>query len=112
MIIDLVKFPVQFNHKLHIFTAVLLNFFRFKEREENVKADIFKAYIALLKHTKLVVPSGDLEHDDTGLLLMLRGQLPQLIKAVTKQLKEKSLKVSFIDLYFSLCVLSVRTYEY
>ena len=30
---------------------------RFKEREENVKADIFKAYIALLKQTKPVVSS-------------------------------------------------------
>lgn len=76
--------------------------FRFKEREENVKADIFKAYIALLKHTKLVVPSGDPEHDDTGLLRLLRGQLPQLIKAVTKQLKEKSLKVR-LQLFILSC---------
>ena len=28
---------------------------RFKEREENVKADIFQAYIALLKQSKPVV---------------------------------------------------------
>ncbi len=28
---------------------------RFKEREENVKADIFHAYVALLKQTKPVV---------------------------------------------------------
>ena len=31
-------------------SPILIN--RFKEREENVKSDIFKAYIALLKQTK------------------------------------------------------------
>jgi len=36
-------------HKEH---EECLLFFRFKEREENVKADIFNAYIALLKQTK------------------------------------------------------------
>ena len=34
-----------------------IHFFRFKEREENVKADIFHAYMALLKQTKPVVPT-------------------------------------------------------
>ena len=28
---------------------------RFKEREENVKADIFHAYVALLKQTKTAI---------------------------------------------------------
>ena len=30
-------------------------YFRFKEREENVKADLFHAYIALLNQTKPIV---------------------------------------------------------
>jgi cullin-associated NEDD8-dissociated protein 1 len=34
-------------------------FFRFKEREENVKADIFHAFVALLKQTK---PSLAIQH--------------------------------------------------
>ena len=56
---------------------------RFKEREENVKADIFHAYIALLKQTKpAICGSGMLENryasngfqrkDSIGLGLSLR----------------------------------------
>ena len=37
-----------------VFDRLLIS--RFKEREENVKYEIFDAYIALLKQTALLVP--------------------------------------------------------
>ncbi|XP_020647066.2 cullin-associated NEDD8-dissociated protein 1 [Pogona vitticeps] len=68
---------------------------RFKEREENVKADIFSAYISLLKQT-LPIQSWLHTSDDTGKedipLTMLQNQVPNIIKALHKQLKEKSVK--------------------
>ena len=42
----------------------ILMSFRFKEREENVKADIFHAYIALLRHTRLIMPQYNLSRSD------------------------------------------------
>ncbi|NWQ60243.1 CAND1 protein, partial [Neopipo cinnamomea] len=68
---------------------------RFKEREENVKADIFSAYISLLKQT---LPTQSWLHasDTSGKgdvpLTMLRNQVPNTVKALHKQLKEKSIK--------------------
>lgn len=67
---------------------------RFKEREENVKADIFHAYIALLRQTRPAVPSsGDKTGvPTTGFLSMLSEQVQSIIKALHKQLQEKSVK--------------------
>ncbi|XP_054136757.1 cullin-associated NEDD8-dissociated protein 1-like isoform X1 [Melozone crissalis] len=68
---------------------------RFKEREENVKADIFNAYISLLKQTlptqSWLHSSGASGKDDVP-LTMLQNQVPNIIKALHKQLKEKSIK--------------------
>ncbi|KAJ7316954.1 hypothetical protein JRQ81_003116 [Phrynocephalus forsythii] len=68
---------------------------RFKEREENVKADIFSAYISLLKQT-LPIQSWLHTSDDVGKedipLTMLQNQVPNIIRALHKQLKEKSVK--------------------
>ncbi|NXI58463.1 CAND1 protein, partial [Chloroceryle aenea] len=68
---------------------------RFKEREENVKADIFSAYISLLKQT-LPIQSWLHASDASGKadvpLTMLRNQVPKIVKALHKQLKEKSIK--------------------
>ncbi|XP_036388110.1 cullin-associated NEDD8-dissociated protein 2 [Megalops cyprinoides] len=68
---------------------------RFKEREENVKTDIFLAFIALLKQTRL--PQGCLTVSDAGTkedpsLALLKKQVPSIVKALHKQLKEKSMK--------------------
>uniref|UniRef100_A0A0B7AHW9 TATA-binding protein interacting (TIP20) domain-containing protein n=1 Tax=Arion vulgaris TaxID=1028688 RepID=A0A0B7AHW9_9EUPU len=66
---------------------------RFKEREENVKSDIFHAYIALLKQSRPVVATGsDNLQDQEGPLKMLQSQIPDIVKAVHRQLKEKSIK--------------------
>ncbi|XP_036037968.1 cullin-associated NEDD8-dissociated protein 2 isoform X2 [Onychomys torridus] len=68
---------------------------RFKEREENVKADIFGAYIKLLRHTR--PPKGWLEAVEeptqTGSNLnMLRAQVPLVIKALQRQLKDRNVR--------------------
>jgi len=79
---------------------------RFKEREENVKADIFHAYVALLKQTKTALlpqlalaaqnNSNDTEMmdlgDEGGPANKLLAQVPSLVKSVHKLMKEKSVK--------------------
>ncbi|XP_065741000.1 cullin-associated NEDD8-dissociated protein 2 isoform X3 [Phocoena phocoena] len=68
---------------------------RFREREENVKADVFGAYIVLLRQTR--PPKGWLEAVEEptqsgSSLQMLRGQVPLVIKALQKQLKDRSVR--------------------
>ena len=68
---------------------------RFKEREENVKSDIFHAYIALLKSTR---QQDDTAHDPDsmeqvpGPISLLQEQVPSIVKAVTPLMREKSVK--------------------
>ncbi|KAK9718909.1 TATA-binding protein interacting (TIP20) [Popillia japonica] len=67
---------------------------RFKEREENVKSDIFYAYIALLKQTKASVSTNidpDSMEQETPLYL-LQQQVPFIVKGVHSQMREKSIK--------------------
>ncbi|XP_065191640.1 cullin-associated NEDD8-dissociated protein 1-like [Sycon ciliatum] len=64
---------------------------RFKEREENVKVDIFAAYEALLSSTK-AVSSTSVDSSDAS-VACLREQSPVLVKAVHRQMKEKSSRV-------------------
>ncbi|PNJ37155.1 CAND2 isoform 3 [Pongo abelii] len=68
---------------------------RFKEREENVKADVFTAYIVLLRQTR--PPKGWLEAMEEPTqpgsnLHMLRGQVPLVVKALQRQLKDRSVR--------------------
>ncbi|KFQ04311.1 Cullin-associated NEDD8-dissociated protein 1, partial [Leptosomus discolor] len=68
---------------------------RFKEREENVKADIFSAYITLLKQTLPIqswLHAPDASGKDDVPLTMLQNQVPKIVKALHKQLREKSIK--------------------
>ncbi|XP_058986020.1 cullin-associated NEDD8-dissociated protein 1 isoform X3 [Musca domestica] len=68
---------------------------RFKEREENVKSDIFHAYIALLKNTRSVL---EISQDPDSMeqmpshLSILMEQIPLIIKATCPLMKEKSMK--------------------
>lgn len=68
---------------------------RFKEREENVKSDIFHSYIALLKATR---PSDELSHDPDSMELLpgpisqLQDQVPSMIQAIQPLMREKSIK--------------------
>lgn len=68
---------------------------RFKEREENVKSDIFHAYIALLKSTR---NHDDTVHDPNSMeeistpISLLQEQVPSIVKAVQMLMREKSVK--------------------
>ncbi|XP_004692419.1 PREDICTED: cullin-associated NEDD8-dissociated protein 2 isoform X1 [Condylura cristata] len=68
---------------------------RFKEREENVKADVFGAYIVLLRQTR--PPKGWLEAAEEptpmgGNLQLLRRQVPLVVKALQQQLRDRSVR--------------------
>ncbi|KAL5015536.1 hypothetical protein ScPMuIL_009806 [Solemya velum] len=66
---------------------------RFKEREENVKSDIFHAYITLLRQTRPSASSDPEAMDQgEGPVSMLQTQILDIVKAMHKQLKEKSVK--------------------
>jgi len=62
---------------------------RFREREENVKLDIFATFVVLLKQTALVSKRSP---ELTKLADPLRDLVPKVTSALTKQLKEKSIK--------------------
>ncbi|KAI6242062.1 hypothetical protein M3Y99_00283300 [Aphelenchoides fujianensis] len=100
---------------------------RFKEREESVKADIFRAYEALLKQTQLFLPESlaeldaklyhcvfnidgprefvysnekfrrvlqeDVDQQQRAVLNALSEQVPQLVRAIGKQLKSRSASI-------------------
>ncbi|KAL8584365.1 Cullin-associated NEDD8-dissociated protein 1 [Nucella lapillus] len=66
---------------------------RFKERDENVKSDIFNAYLSLLRQTRPVAKSSsDCMETEKGPVLMLQSQIGDIVKAIHKQLREKSIK--------------------
>lgn len=65
---------------------------RFKEREENVKADIFSTYIILLRRTRSTLATKDPSQIQDGCLALLANQIPNIVKSVHRLLKEKSLK--------------------
>ena len=71
---------------------------RFKEREENVKADIFHAYQALLKQARSSTSDLSVSRDPNRMeaeevpVSLLQGQVATIMKALHRQMKEKSIK--------------------
>ncbi|KAG8436055.1 hypothetical protein GDO86_007236 [Hymenochirus boettgeri] len=68
---------------------------RFKEREENVKADIFSAYIALLRQTRSAQnwrQPAEISGKGDILLSAVQSQVPLVMKSLHKLLKDKSAK--------------------
>ncbi|XP_030061343.1 cullin-associated NEDD8-dissociated protein 1 [Microcaecilia unicolor] len=68
---------------------------RFKEREENVKADIFSVYVSLLKQTRPTqtwLQASDSVSKEEMPLTMLQNQVPNIVKALAKHFKDKSMK--------------------
>ena len=64
---------------------------RFKEREENVKSDIFQTFVELVKQ----IGSTADRYEGTGTSKptdQLRSDVPSIIKAAVRQLKEKSFR--------------------
>ncbi|CAH1964430.1 unnamed protein product [Acanthoscelides obtectus] len=87
---------------------------RFKEREENVKSDIFHAYIALLNQTKSTVnvnmdPNAmAMDEEEENPITLLQSQIDLLVKGVKGQMREKSMetrKLCFHLLQELCCVL-------
>ncbi|KAF3321511.1 cullin-associated NEDD8-dissociated protein 1-like protein [Carex littledalei] len=62
---------------------------RFREREENVKMDVFNAFIELLRQTGNVT-KGQTDTDDPRWLL--KQEVPKIVKSLNRQLREKSIK--------------------
>ncbi|CAA0840045.1 Cullin-associated NEDD8-dissociated protein 1 [Striga hermonthica] len=64
---------------------------RFKEREENVKMDVFSTFIELLRQTGNVT-KGQTDIDDSSLRYLLKQEVPKIVRSINRQLREKSIK--------------------
>ncbi|XP_075039823.1 cullin-associated NEDD8-dissociated protein 1-like isoform X1 [Mixophyes fleayi] len=76
-------------------TAAPAIILRFKEREENVKVDIFSAYIALLRQTRCSLnwrQGADTTGKGDASLNALQKQVPSVMKSLHKLLRDKSAK--------------------
>ncbi|KAH7637047.1 cullin-associated and neddylation-dissociated 1 isoform X1 [Dermatophagoides farinae] len=62
---------------------------QFREREENVKVDIFNTYIALLRQTRALVTNSE---NNEKFKQILKDQVPKIVRSLDRQLKEKSIK--------------------
>ncbi|KAI3978694.1 hypothetical protein MKX01_015869 [Papaver californicum] len=64
---------------------------RFKEREENVKMDVFNTFIELLRQTGTVT-KGQIEINEHSPRWLLKQEVSKIIKSINRQLREKSVK--------------------
>lgn len=64
---------------------------RFKEREENVKMDVFNTFIELLRQTGNVA-RGQMDTDEMSPRWLLKQEVPKIVKSINRQLREKSIK--------------------
>lgn len=64
---------------------------RFREREENVKMDVFNTFIELLRQTGNVT-KGQMDMDESSPRWLLKQEVPKVVKSIIKQLREKSIK--------------------
>ncbi|XP_057502878.1 cullin-associated NEDD8-dissociated protein 1-like [Actinidia eriantha] len=64
---------------------------RFKEREENVKMDVFNTFIELIRQTGNVT-KGQIDLSETSPRWLLKQEVPKIVRSITRQLREKSIK--------------------
>lgn len=81
---------------------------RFKEREENVKLDIFGVFIDVLKQTTLV--SRGSRNTEEGVLAQLKSNIPAAMGNLNKELKSKAVKAKSRTGIFQLLKELVHTY--
>ncbi|KAB5563635.1 hypothetical protein DKX38_003689 [Salix brachista] len=69
---------------------------RFKEREENVKMDVFNTFIELLRQTGNVtkgqIDMGESRQVSVFPRWLLKQEVPKIVKSINRQLREKSIK--------------------
>ncbi|KAI4988162.1 hypothetical protein ZWY2020_029792, partial [Hordeum vulgare] len=65
---------------------------RFREREENVKMDIFNTFIELLRQTGNVTKGQGCDIDESSPRWLLKQEVPKVVKSINRQLREKSIK--------------------
>ncbi|KAL5647982.1 hypothetical protein ACJX0J_042337, partial [Zea mays] len=68
---------------------------RFREREENVKIDIFNTFIELLRQTGNVT-KGQGDIDESSPRWLLKQEVPKVVKSINRQLREKSIKTKVV----------------
>ncbi|XP_061375956.1 cullin-associated NEDD8-dissociated protein 1-like isoform X1 [Gastrolobium bilobum] len=64
---------------------------RFKEREENVKMDVFNSFIELLRQTGNVT-KGQIDINEMSPRWLLKQEVQKIVKSINRQLREKSIK--------------------
>lgn len=64
---------------------------RFKEREENVKMDVFNTFIELLRQTGNVT-KGQMDIDELSPRWLLKQEVPKIVKSINRQLRKKFIK--------------------
>ncbi|XLR30214.1 hypothetical protein S83_058114 [Arachis hypogaea] len=64
---------------------------RFKEREENVKMDVFNTFIELLRQTGNVT-KGQIDANETSPRWLLKQEVSKIVKSINRQLRRKSIK--------------------
>ncbi|XP_031392996.1 cullin-associated NEDD8-dissociated protein 1 [Punica granatum] len=64
---------------------------RFKEREENVKMDVFNTFIELLRQTGNVT-KGQIDVNELSPRWLLKQEVPKIVRSINRQLREKSIK--------------------
>ncbi|GAY61510.1 hypothetical protein CUMW_210520 [Citrus unshiu] len=64
---------------------------RFKEREENVKMDVFNTFIELVRQTGNVT-KGQIDNNELNPRWLLKQEVSKIVKSINRQLREKSIK--------------------
>ncbi|KDO42065.1 hypothetical protein CISIN_1g000934mg [Citrus sinensis] len=71
---------------------------RFKEREENVKMDVFNTFIELVRQTGNVT-KGQIDNNELNPRWLLKQEVSKIVKSINRQLREKSIKTKQVGAF-------------